>query len=256
MPSNYIEMNAKTIDEVIDKLEEIIQTSLQQESALGYFAALYQKVTIRIKEKLGTNYFDDDDRMEQLDIVFANRYLDAYSKNSSGNLITNSWAKSFDSSKNNQLIVLQHLLLGMNAHINLDLGIAAAQISKPEPIASLQADFNRINEILSTLVAEIQQDLAEIWPKLLWILKQVNRIDDFLIDFSMSIAREGAWKFANELYLLQNTAEWDGLIAERDLKIAALSRTVTNPGFIIRFMFKIIRFEERGNPSDKIAALR
>ena len=72
-------MEAKTTDEVILFLEEIIQTSKKEESSLGYFAALYQKVTISVKEKLNTNYFDDDARMEQLDVVFANRYLTAHS---------------------------------------------------------------------------------------------------------------------------------------------------------------------------------
>ena len=72
-------MIAKTIDEVIENLEQIIQASKNEENTLGYFAALYQKVTINVKDKLNTNYFDDDKRMEQLDVIFANRYLSAYS---------------------------------------------------------------------------------------------------------------------------------------------------------------------------------
>lgn len=249
-------MIANTLDEVIEKLEEIIQTSILDESTFGYFAALYQKVTLKVKEKIGQQYFEDDRRMEQLDIVFANRYLQAYFDYKAGNKTTMSWATTFDSSQIKELTVLQHLLLGMNAHINLDLGIAAVEISSQETIGALQSDFNKINEILSSLVGEIQKDLTEIWPKLYWILKHLNRIDDFLIDFSMSIARDGAWKFANELAMESNANERDKLIVERDAKIALIADKVTNHSFIIKFLFKIIRFGERGKPSDKIAALR
>jgi hypothetical protein len=52
-------MVAKTIDEVIEILGDIIQSSKNDEIALGYFAALYQKVTMTVKEKLHTNFKDD-----------------------------------------------------------------------------------------------------------------------------------------------------------------------------------------------------
>ena len=71
-------MTPKTIEEVIETLEQIIQSSKTQENPMGYFAALYYKVTISVKDKLGENYFKDDQRMEQLDVIFANRYLSAY----------------------------------------------------------------------------------------------------------------------------------------------------------------------------------
>jgi len=57
-------MTTTSIDEVIEILETIIETSKNEQSTMRYFAALYQKVTIEIKSRLGTNYFDDDERME------------------------------------------------------------------------------------------------------------------------------------------------------------------------------------------------
>ena len=44
-------MPAKTIDEVIQQLDEIIDRSYWQKSRLGYFAALYRKVTIEVKKE-------------------------------------------------------------------------------------------------------------------------------------------------------------------------------------------------------------
>ncbi len=246
-------MRATTIDEVIDLLEGIIEESKALESTTGYFAALYQKVTISVKEKLNTGYFDNDQRMELLDVQFANRYFEAYFNYKNGKTITQSWEKTFKHTTDNKLIVLQHLLLGMNAHINLDLGIAAEKISK-ENIKELHDDFNRINKLLALMVEEIQQDLARIWPTLSTVLKWLKNIDNFLIDFSMNLARDGAWKFANNLDSITEIKK-DKLIKERDSKIANFAQSIIPTSWIIRLVFGIVRISERGTTISRIKAL-
>ncbi|MEL0653231.1 DUF5995 family protein [Algibacter sp. TI.3.09] len=248
-------MIANTIDEVIEQLEYIIQDSIVEESTLGYFAALYQKVTITVKNKLGTNYFDDDIRMEKLDVIFANRYLTAYANYKEGKPVSKSWLSAFTTATQWRPIVLQHLLLGMNAHINLDLGIAAAEITNPTTISDLQADFNKINTILSALVAEVLDDLSQIWPTLIKILKFTNKVDDFLINFSMTVARDGAWTFANALVNQPNVFSKDQAILQRDLDITEFSKTITNHKFTVKMILLAARIGERGNVSDKIKTL-
>lgn len=243
----------KTIDEVIDALDSIINESIQSNSPLGYFAALYKKVTLKVKEGISNNYFDDGTRMEQLDVVFAKRYLEAYYQFKENEQPTMSWQITFNNASDYWPIVLQHLLLGMNAHINLDLGIPADQISEGKDINLLKDDFNRINEILSELVNEVQNDLAKVWPMLKTILKFSGKADDFLVDFSMKLARDGAWKFACEL--AENPSEVDRLIIERDTKVAQKASIVLNPGFIPSFIFKIIRLGEKGTIADRIKFL-
>mgnify|MGYP001070305221 FL=1 len=120
-------MPANSITEVIVQLTEIVEKSRRENSQLGYFAALYRKVTIRIRDGIAKREFDDNERMERLDVIFANRYIDAYNAFKSNQTPTQSWSIAFIASQNTNLLILQHLLLGINAHINLDLGIAAAQ---------------------------------------------------------------------------------------------------------------------------------
>ena len=247
-------MTAKSINEVIETLEQIIQSSKTEENPLGYFAALYYKVTISVKDKLGENYFKDDQRMEQLDVIFANRYLSAYKKHMEGIPTTKSWESAFKSSKNQNLIVLQHLLLGMNAHINLDLGIAAAEISTKSTISELHSDFNKINELLASLLVEVQNDLAKIWPMLFVILKFLKKTDDLIANFSMNLARDGAWKFANEL-VNEEMKNRDDMIANRDEKIFNISKLITDQGIVTRIVCRLIRWGEKGTPSDKIRIL-
>ena len=76
-------MQAETIDEVLQRLDEIIDQAIDQKSRLGYFPALYRKVTRRIKEGIQNDEFESSERMERLDIIFANRYLDAFDRTES-----------------------------------------------------------------------------------------------------------------------------------------------------------------------------
>jgi hypothetical protein len=55
---------AETIDEVVERLTAIIERSLSERSRLGYFAALYRKVTVTVQEGIKDGLFDDGDRME------------------------------------------------------------------------------------------------------------------------------------------------------------------------------------------------
>src|SRR5665648_653323 len=103
--------HVNTIDEVIAILETIIIESEKNNDPLGYFAALYQKVTIKVKEGITNNYFENGPRMEQLDIVFAKRYLDAGYCYKNNEPVPLSWQKAFDLSPNYWPIVLQHILI-------------------------------------------------------------------------------------------------------------------------------------------------
>lgn len=240
-----------TIDEVISALENIILESEENNDPAGYFAALYLKVTRKVKEGIATGFFDDGPRMEQLDVVFAKRYLAAFDAYRNNYPVTEVWKKAFDLSDQYWPIVLQHLLMGMNAHINLDLGLAAAEVSEENELADLQNDFNKINEILSSLVHDVQGSLSMVWPALKYILKWTGKIDDYLVDFSMKLARDGAWQFANEFSLVTETEKAKAVIS-RDKKVAGKVKIILNPGLTATLVLRIIRLSERGTVSEKI----
>jgi len=248
-------MQANSIDEVISILDTIIFESENNQDPLGYFAVLYQVVTKKVKEGIESDFFENGPRMEKLDVVFANRYLTAYSSYQKNLEITESWKRTFSLSTNYWPIVLQHLLMGMNAHINLDLGIAASEVSRGKNIDDLENDFNKINEILSSLVKDIQNDLGKIWPALKTILKFTGKVDDFLVDFSMKLARDGAWKFANSIDN-KTDREAASLIELRDNKVAEKAKIIINPGFIANLIFLIIRLGEKGNVTERIRLMK
>ncbi|MGD9139798.1 MAG: DUF5995 family protein [Desulfobacterales bacterium] len=248
-------MPAKTVDEVIQKLDVIIDQSYWQKSRLGYFAALYRKVTVEVKKGIKSGFFNDGERMECFDVVFANRYFDALVQYQSNVVPKKSWQLAFEASKHFWPIVLQHLLLGMNSHINLDLGIAAAITSPKDSIFDLKEDFNKINDILASLVDEMQRKLAHIWPFLNLLDAIGGRTDEALINFSMERARDQAWKLALDLAPLEQN-EQNPIISSLDKDIAMLARKIQNPGLIASAAIKIIRLGERGSIPQIIDMLR
>jgi hypothetical protein len=211
-------------------------------------------VTEKVKEGIAKGDFENGPRMEKLDVIFANRYIKAYYTFKAKQKPSASWEIAFRRSDEFWLIVLQHLLLGMNAHISLDLGIAAAEVCPGNEIQSLKNDFNKINTILASLVGNVEKALSDVWPTLHWILKKTSSVDTFLIDFSMQTARDGAWKFALEL-APSDSNTFIKCVQKRDQRVAEISKLVTNPGFVASTIFKIIRLSERGSVVSKITTL-
>ena len=147
---------ARTIDEVIGQLDDIIARSIREQNRLAYVAALYRKVTAKVKEGIAEGRFENGARMERFDVTFANRYLTALGQFQRGEQPSLCWLASFKAAASWRPIILQQLLLGMNAHINFDLGIAAAEIAPGDELPSLEHDFNEINDILAGLVANVE----------------------------------------------------------------------------------------------------
>ncbi|MDT0687756.1 DUF5995 family protein [Autumnicola psychrophila] len=244
-----------TIDDVLSRLDKIILEAEENEDTLGYFAVLYRRVTLEVKEGIIAGYFEDGERMEQLDVVFAKKYLEAYDNYQNGNAVSKSWQKAFDLSKDSWPITMQHLLIGMNAHINLDLGIAAAQVSGDSPIENLKVDFFRINEILAALVEEVQHNLATIWPPLKKILLKTGKYDNLVVDFSMKIARDGAWRFAQTLAGTAGEAKRQCILT-RDIAVANKSSLITSDKLALSLLLWIVRIGEIGTVSDKIRKMK
>ena len=241
-------MQAKSIDEVVTILDNIILQTRDSKSKLGYFAALYRKVRIKIRDGIDNGFFDDGSRMKVLDVNFANRYFAAYDKQKNNDKPTESWHVAFKASHNWWSIVLQHLLLGMNAHINLDLGIAAVRTVGKNGLDSLHDDFNKINEILFSLIDDVEDKLSQIWPALTLLDRVAGKTDETIIRFSMKKAWNYAWKLASDLGNMEdNEQKQDKLIKLRDMEIAKLSGVILHPGITTSLITKYVRLNERGS---------
>ena len=245
-------MLPQTIDEIIAELERIIELCTKDNNRIGYFAALYHKVTCRVREGIAKGEFIDAARMELLDVSFANRYIEAWQQYENGVKPTSSWRIAFDAAKSSRTLVLQHLLLGMNAHINLDLGIATAITSGRRPLSDIKSDFNAINGILAMLTSDIMNQLRRVSPILSLMGLHATRYNSILVQFSISNARDGAWCFAEEL---SDTTDDTNAIAARDAAISELANGLTHATGLMRLTLWVIHLFEWKRPSKIINVL-
>lgn len=185
-----------TIDEVLQQLDQIIFTCRKESSRLGYFATLYRNVTIKIKEGIAAGVFENGPRMERLDVAFANRYLAALESYRQNEPVSNCWRVAFQTASNYWPLIIQHLLIGMNAHINFDLGIAAAGIAPGPELPALRSDFDRINDILGGMILKVRSDVEEVSPWIKFLDQLAPTTEDKIINFSLNKARESAWLVA------------------------------------------------------------
>ena len=235
---------ANSIDEVLDRLDAIIAQAIVERDRLGFFAVLYRTVTAAVKEGIAAGRFEDGPRMERLDVTFANRYLAAFHAHRSGGTPTHAWRAAFRVGKSRRAVIMQHLLLGMNAHINLDLAIAASEVCPGPAIAGLEHDFNEINTVLATLETGVEQKVCSLSP---WI-DRLDHIDPnagrVVANFSIDRARACSWEVAQRLANLSGDAR-DLAIAAVDADVALLAHLIARPvGIGINLNLFLVRLRE------------
>lgn len=234
----------QTIDEVLQQLDQIIFTCRKESSRLGFFATLYRNVTIKVKEGIAAGVFEDGPRMERLDVAFANRYLAALESFRHDEPLSSCWRVAFQTAANYWPLIIQHLLIGMNAHINFDLGIAAAGIAPGPELSALRGDFDRINNILGGMILKVRADVAELSPWIKFLDQLAPTAEDRIINFSLNKARASAWLVAT----MVNTTPPEQLgtkLSILDDGVAMLGSLVGSPkGWLINLGLRGIRLRE------------
>ncbi|MDY0929455.1 DUF5995 family protein [Chryseobacterium sp. CFBP8996] len=230
----------KTIEEVLKKLDEIILWSKADQSPIGYFACTYRMMTAQVLKGIQQKKFEDNSRMTLLDIDFATRYLDAWENYSKGKKCTNSWYLAFEAAKNKDLLILQHIFLGMNAHINLDLGISAASIMPYRKINPLKKDFENINSVIASINQNVQDSLNKICYPINLIDKLSNGKDNAVLDFAISKARDTSWATA---VILSNTPNFlkESVINIVDYAAAKVASQILNPKLLSSTLAKELK---------------
>ncbi|WP_299227613.1 DUF5995 family protein [uncultured Psychroserpens sp.] len=233
------------IQQVLNELDTIIDVSINSNSRMGLFAYIYRRTTAEIASEIILGNFENNQRLEILDVAFANLYLDAYKAYQNNQKLSASWNFAFNQT-DEPLTIIQHIILGMNAHINLDLAIATASVMSNEDIKDIENDFNKVNDILFQITNELQDRLSRVSP-LLFILDWIGKNkDEQMIDFSMRKAREQSWNSANLLWSLGESHSENSKNSIDQIVLELSERIAAPKSRIIRFFLKFIqKFETK-----------
>jgi 15-cis-phytoene desaturase len=248
-------MSAQTIQEVVDALDRITDEAVRRSDRVGYFAALYRTVTAEVRDSIRRGEFLDGERMERLDVRFANRYLDALAAYRAGGEVTETWRVTFDACNEREPTILQHMYAGLAAHLLLDLGVAAAETAPGPRLADLKGDFDHINDIVGRLMRQVDKTIGSVSP---WI----GVIDHWagfeyagLNRLGISVARDLAWSSATKLAPLDPAARARAVVT-LDRRAAFVARALLRPSVGFRLVAKLIRMREKSDVAAVIRALR
>lgn len=238
--------SCRTISEVIQKLEAIV--AQKDSGRMAWFAAVYLHMTKAVDKAIQQRLFEDNERMERLDVLFANRYLDAIAGYREGRPVSACWNFAFTNNQQSDFVVLQHILTGMNAHINYDLALAAAAtVSTQEEIIALKQDFVSINDLIATLAGDIQARLTQLWWPMRFITRLAKGKEKAVLNFSVVKAREASYANAVALVNLPK-ARYDNYCKMLDQTVAAISQKIITPDWMTRILLKPVKLLEEKDP--------
>jgi hypothetical protein len=204
-------------------IDELRAIALGATDASGYFPAMYAQVTDRVSKAAAAGRFDDSARMER----FARTFAGWYTRPRSGaGDVPRSWRAAFDVAGDGHLLIVQHLLLGINAHVNHDLPQVVVELAGETDLASLQPDFDAMNTILAETLPTVLHELGTVSR---WVELAAARGGKRVFDFSLRVARDRAWQAAERLHGM-DAADRPAAAHELDDMVAVLAHLVAHPG--------------------------
>ncbi len=225
----------RTVDDVARAFTELDHAfaSLTPPGRLGTFVVAYLFITLELQRRLAADragseprrYFRDADWFERYLVEFANRYriaLAGYRANPQKPAIAEPWRIAFDAATQRQTVVLEDLLLGINAHINNDQPMSLAKVGV-EPAEMRLADHTAVNDALAATTDPVQKHLSERYGSYIDLLDRMGgAFDEQLSNFALQRARQHSWESGVGLAAGTKTP------AEVEREAAALARLVLN----------------------------
>lgn len=220
----------RTLDDVVDGLTTLEAGFRKNNDRRAVFLTLYGTVSAEVCARIERGEFEDNDWVRRYTIAFADLYRVALDQYDSGDLanLPKAWRLAFDAARTGQSLVLQDLLLGVNAHVNADLPYALTAVSIGPDRASRYRDHTAVNEVLRSVTQRATARLASLYaPGLTAMDDCAGELDEMMTAFSLEVARESAWEAAAALANATNPFERglvNRLIAARAAAMALLLR--------------------------------
>ncbi len=139
------------------------------------FLSVYLLVTETMRESIELGVYENTEWIRSYLTIFADKYREAFYNYEIGNLnaVPGAWIIAFDTAITGENLILQDVLLGMNAHITRDLAHAIHDVGISPDYESRLRDHRLVNEYLAFVYEDINIMLSDLYGP---------GIDDFLLN--------------------------------------------------------------------------
>src|SRR5688500_12855144 len=192
----------QTIDDAAEGLAALESRYRERNDRRAIFLTLYGIVSIEMRARIAARAFDDNAWVERYTVAFANLYREALVAYDAGDQarVAKSWRLCFDAAAAGNGLVLQDMLLGVNAHVTHDRPLALSAISIGPDRERRYRDHAAVNAVLGSVVERATERLSGLYaPGLRSMDDCAGPVDELLSAFSLEVARESAWEGAVSL---------------------------------------------------------
>ena len=254
MPEDPPDVLAPGVRSVLARMDRLVEPMHRRGDHLRFFLDTYRRTTLAVGQRIEDAGFEDPTWVDAWDVAFAELYLQALAAyQADPSSAPRPWRAAFGAEPG--LHPLQHVLLGINAHVNYDLPqallavISVADFERPLVMARRRRDHERIDHVLASRVAAEDAELAAAQAPLPVsvsgrprsararrpvdrLLQPVNRLASrrFLAE-----ARQKVWTNAQALHVarVNGPQAYRRRLAELELLSAARVADLLAPGSVL-----------------------
>lgn len=193
---------------VIERMLAQIDIWEQNADRRAIFLSCYVQMTQNMLQAIKQGEFHDPTWVGNLVVHFADFYFNALqSYETRAEFLPRPWRTTLDAAQDPSVHVLQHLLLGINAHINYDLCFSIENALRPEweslDAASRQqryADHCHINQVIARTIDAVQDTVIERYsPSMDLVDRFMGRLDEQIMIQMIRSWRNEVWEQAVSL---------------------------------------------------------
>jgi len=193
---------------VTERMQQLIDEWQARNDRRAAFLACYHVMTANMLAAIEQGEFNDPEWVSSWLHHFAGYYFNALDEYEQGDPTTPSvWRQTFDAASQPGTLILQNLMLGVNAHINYDLIFALVDMLEPEwyQLSSDQRqerydDHCQVNAVIQRSIDAVQDTIIEPGDPLMefadWLL---GPTDEWAVSRLISGWRESVWQHAKSL---------------------------------------------------------
>eukprot|EP00438_Fugacium_kawagutii_P030120 Skav205179 [mRNA] locus=scaffold1333:68743:69528:+ [translate_table: standard] len=219
-----------SVKEALSELKWLAEEAADAGDPNGLFFALYVLVTRQIQRGIDEKKFDNPQRMEAFDVVFANLLFDQVRLfREAGDLSkvsVESWGLFFQAKQRKDLTAAQNMFLGVGPHILHDLAVAIFKVIPEEEIDSFHRDYLRVNDLLFQALDSTQNILASKSCGMQLVDWLFCRTDEWIAMGGLALLRDQAFEGGRKLHAAKDDAAQALIVKELDSGALAFSQAV------------------------------
>lgn len=189
---------------ILDKMQTQIEAWHALADRRATFLSCYRLMTGNMLAGLHAGRFHDAAWVDHLLSRFADYYFTALSAYEHDPLTAPPvWQLAHQACRQPNTLVIQHLLLGVNAHINYDLVLVLVELLErawpqltPAERATRYADYSLVNTIIAETIDTVQDTVIEPASPIMDVVdKAFGPVDEWLTSRLITHWREGVWQY-------------------------------------------------------------